>query len=330
MGAAVLSNDVSGTTALFAADDTFVYGLYAGTVKASIVRWPLHGGDGLRQRLAGGKSFYFNRDFPGYGGATQPYDVATTQLPVVADADRIYFVAGGDATELSNSLWSMPRDDSAAPTRHGLAGSVIAQDQDYLYFSNDGDSRVLRLSKTALDATPEEIYASAADAPLTILLIAANTSTVFVTELPPQATDRTKYTVQAIDKATKTVKVLSTSDRFTTDAWNSFATDAYFIMVGEYVGTNSQGIDRMDLATTVVKPFGGNPRYASFADGYVYASGGGSWAFYRYEVASAHATQLLKNRKLIWESIFGVPGGAFAVMSYSGSSLDSVVRVNTQ
>lgn len=329
LGAVVLSNDVSNTTPLFAADDTFVYGLYRGATKSSFARWPLHGGNGQHQKMAGARGFYFNRHFPNVSGANVAYDIATTQLPVIADADRIYFVAGGDSGELSNSLWSMPKDDSAAPTPHGLAGSVIAQDQDSLYFSNDGDSRVLRLSKNGLDDTPEEIYASADDAPLTILLIAVNTSTVFVTELPPHATDRTKYSVKTIDKATKDVKELSTSDRFTTDAWNSFATDAYLIMVGEQGGTNNQGIDRFDLATTAVKPLGGIPKYASFADGYLYASYSGSGDFWRFDVPAAHATRLLKNGKFNFESTLGVTGGVFAVMTYDDAHIDNRLAVST-
>jgi hypothetical protein len=334
LGAVVLSDDVSVTTPLFAADDTFVYGLNKGGTKSSLERWPIHGGNGQHQKMAGAKSFYFNRHFPNVSGATGAYDIATAQLPVIADADRIYLVAGGASGDLSNSLWSMPKDDSAAPTQHGLAGSVIAQDQDSLYFSNDGDSRVLRLSKTALDDPPEEIYASADDAPLTILLIAVNTSTVFVTELPPHATDRTQYTVKAIDKATKEVKELSTSDRFTTDAWNSFATDAYFVMVGQQVGASNQGIDRVDLATTAVKPLGGIPKYASFADGYVYASYSVSGDFYRFDVPAAHATRLLNNGKFNFTSTLGVTGGVFAVMTYDNGGdnrlfVSSLVYVKT-
>jgi hypothetical protein len=316
-GVATLSNNLSVWTVLFAADDAFAYGVYG-----SLVRWPLHGGDGQRQKMAGGHKFSFNH--PGVTPAAS--GMASGQLPVIADADRIYFVAGNDTSELSNSLWSMPKDDSAAPTRHGLAGSVIAQDQDHLYFSNDGDSRVLRLSKTALDDPPEQIYASASDAPLTIALIAVNTSSVFVTELPPHATDSTKYIVETVDKATKAVKELSTSDRFTTDAWNSFANDAYFMMAG------GPGTDRLDLATTEVKPLGGTSNQASFADGYVYASsngGGSTQGIWRFDVAAARATHLLSSSEINVYAALGVTGGVFAVANYGGGTIASLLYLKT-
>jgi hypothetical protein len=319
-GVATLTDPLPQNADVYAADADFIYGVQFGTTNSTwsigrLMRWPTSGGEG--EALAQGQTFDFgSRDRAG----SVP---ASTQPPLVIDADHIYFVAAADATELSFSLWSMPKDDSKAPVRHGSAGSVIAQDKDYLYFSNDGDSRVLRMGKSTLDKSDqrEQLYVSASDAPQTIVLIAVNASSVFVTELPPKATDRTTFTVRRIDKASANPTVFGTSDRFTALPNITFADDSYFVLVGY------QDADRVDLSTLEVKLLGGLPTMASFADGALYAGSedGGMWVV---NLATARRTELIpRQRQLYVRSIAAVPGAVFVSVAPISESIGSLLHI---
>ncbi len=288
------------------ADAQFVYGVEYTTGDqyqegpAMLMRWPVAGGPG--EPMAQGASFVFPRS-----------SVERPPLPLVVDQDHLYFVAATAASELSASLFGMPKDDSEPPTRYGTAGSSLAQDQDRLYFANDGDSRVLRAQKSMLDmpAAREQIFDSASDAPGSIVALAVNTASVFVTEVPPHVSSpATVFTIQRVDKSSTMATVLATSDKLTTPAAQTFADDDYFVMVG-------LDADRIDLATLEVKPLpGGN--FAALAGGDLAAAPGyrtDDGGCFAVQLASATRTDLLTDYPFYVTSLAAVPGTLFAILT---------------
>jgi hypothetical protein len=241
---------------LVAADAQYVYGIrYAngGTFgEGAIIRWPIAGGP--VQVMVQGKTFWFGN----------PQDFETSYpgvVPLVVDQDHIYFSAAPSAMDLSASLFSMPVDDSALPTMHGTAGLLLAQDQDLLYFSNDGDSRVLRVQKNALDGTREEIFRSSTDAPGSITRLSVNSTTVFVAEVPAHAIRPfAQFSIWRVDKATRSATKLATSDALTVTPNQVLADDVYVVVVGAAIGNvAATGANRVDLSTLEIKdlPYGG-------------------------------------------------------------------------
>lgn len=313
-GVAMLDSTVRQYSTIFAADLEYVYGVsnqpmsnYGG----KLVRWPADGGEG--QAMAMSTVFQFV-----YG------------VSAVIDADRLYFIAAADPGDLSLTLWSMPKDDSAPPTAHGFAGRLLAQDQDYLYFTNDGDSRVVRIGKSTLDSSQmtEQVYVSSSDAPNTIVALAMNSDSLFVTEVPPHS-DLGTFTVEHIVKATNAITTLATSERFSGWVGSTVADDTYFVL-----SDNNNYVDRLSLATGEIKPFAIYGIFLQLEAGMLYGANGNatkSGGLWRLNLAAAHRQNFLTEyggfavRSTVEEG-----GTIFATVYGNGSTQDMLVRVTPQ
>jgi hypothetical protein len=226
---------------LVAIDEQYAYALRHdgdwSTAPSRLVRWPLAGGSG--EVLAD--------DAPFFRGT----------FPVRVDAQRLYFVATRSETNISSSLYSMPKNDSAAPTAHGTAGSSLVDDADHLYFSNDGDSRVFRLAKATLGTSVarEQVFRSATDSPGTIMALAINSTHVLVLEQRLEL-DLVTFTVSRIDKASLMVETLGDDTKFTVGPVSAslgmpiFANDTHMVLVDSAGGY----ANLLDLLTLEVKP----------------------------------------------------------------------------
>jgi hypothetical protein len=184
----------------------------------------------------------------------------------------------------------------------------------------------LRTGKTTLDTSDqrEEIYHSAQDSPLTILLLSVNDASVFVTEVPPNAKDILTYTVTRVAKTDSAKSVLGTNERFGTSPRSTFANDAYFVLGGH------EGASRLDLATNEVKPLtqGYEWTFMSFANGVVFgaSAGSGPGSFWAVDLATARRT-LLASTAINVSSNVVVSGTVYATMS-TGSFLPyALVRI---
>jgi hypothetical protein len=310
-GVAMLDSTLRSGTAIFAVDLEYVYGVsYAkdSDYAAKLVRWPADGGEG--EVMAMGTVFQFV-----YG------------LPAVVDADRLYFIAAGDPSDLSATLWSMPKDDSAPPIAHGYAGRLLAQDQDYLYFTNDGDSRVVRTGKATLDSsqTTEQIYVSGSDAPNTIVSLAINTDSVLLAEVPPHNTDHATYTIQRVAKATNAISTLATSDRFSGRVASIVADDTYFVL-----GDSYNYVDRLSLATGEVKPFALPGKFLQIEAGALYGANNNNTpngSLWRLDLSTAHRQNFLTEYDLLIRSTFEEDGTMFVTVFRRGGTKDMLVRV---
>lgn len=236
-GRATLQTDMPYGTRPLAADDAFVYGVLGGFKGPfSLVRWPLAGGSA--EVLVAGMVF----------GAPPA---------LVEDGAVLYFTAAASVDDLSFSLWRMPKDGSTEPEPSGTAGSLLVQNATHLFFSNDGDSRVVRLAKSAfgMASAREEVFTSSTDAPSTIASLAINSSELFIAEIPPPQPNNeppATFTVSAFGLASSNVATVAESSRFSVrPAPLVLANDSYLVLF------NDGAVDRFDLATLEVKPLSG-------------------------------------------------------------------------
>jgi hypothetical protein len=313
MGVTTIAN-VGREDVIVAADTQYVYGIrYVkdNSSAGSIVRWPTGGGSG--EMLAGTMTFQFQTSAtvpfvpPGHPGL----------VPLVVDANSIYFAATTSPMELSASLFSMPKDGSALPMRHGSAGTLLTQDEERLYLTNDGDSRVLRVQKTLLDVAcaQEQILASDSDAPGSIVGLAVNSSAIFATEVPPHAQPLfNEYTIQRVDKLSGATTTLATSDALTSSVGLTFADDSYFILGG---ASNVDATMRLDLTTGQIKSLLPG-RLAAMSGGDLFTTNGYATqadGLTVVHVARASFASLLKGYTLEPYSFAATPGTLFALVN---------------
>jgi hypothetical protein len=310
-GIATLVPALAERSYVFAADLEYLYGVqYVSMYGAKLMRWPTDGGDG--EALATGTVFQFFAD-----------------VAMVVDASRLYFVAATDPADLSSTLWSMPKDDSAPPAAHGFVGNRLAQDQDYLYFSNDGDSRVVRAGKSTLDSTQmtEQVFVSASDAPGTIGALTVNTDSVFVKETPPHGSqDSLMYTIQRIAKASNTVTSLGTNDRFSGRVSRIVADDTYFVLGGD-------GTDRLSLATQEVKPLGIAADFLQIEAGTLYGAYAANTKYgnlWLVNLSTLHPQNSLTSYRLFVTSLVENSGSMFVTLSYNTTKPDVLLRITPQ
>jgi hypothetical protein len=313
-GVATLVPTLPQRSYVLAADLEYVYGLRrvskANGASAILMRWPTDGGDG--EPLAGGMIF----------------QVPSAQ-PMIVDATRLYFIAATDPAELSSTLWSMPKDDSAPPVAHGFVGKLLAQDQDYLYFTNDGDSRLVRAGKATLDSSQmtEQVYISSSDSPGQIWALAVNTDSVFVDEVPPHGSGSTTFTIQRIAKATSAVTTLGTNDRFSATSIVSIVADDSYFVLGGY------GTDRLQLATSEVKPLGLSANLLWLDAGTLYGANSGTTAsgsLWRVDLTTLRLQKFLTKYKLYVTSMVENDGSMFVTLEYNNTDPNVLLRVTPQ
>ena len=220
-------------TTIVAADASFVYGVVdGGTAAGSIVRWPVTGG--ARQTVVRDLVF------------------ASRRAALALDGDQLYFIAAERPSDLSKLLMRVPSDGSSAPVSTGTAGSYLVQDATHLYFSNDGDSRVVRLPKASFGtlAAREPVYSTQLDAANSVFALAIAGGKLFVAErTAPGMT--LPYAIKQLLTSDSTTTTLATSERF------SQLDGEIYMVAGEHFLVLCNGTaERLDLASLEVKPLG--------------------------------------------------------------------------
>jgi hypothetical protein len=308
-GVATIATGIAEYDQLLAVDSEFVYGarhlnglFQPGPIQ--LVRWPLSGGEG--EVLADEKEFYG----PGY-----PHS-----FPMRVDGENLYFVAAESSNDISWWLYSMPKDDSAAPVAHGTAGPALVDDAEHLYFANDGDSRIMRVAKATLatSAAREQVFATTTDAPGSILSLAINTTHVFVAEKRGRVEGLTLYDVHRVDKASLDAEPLGDQTKFAVNPDSEpeympmLASDAYLLLLPAATA-------RLELGSLEVKPIpnpdGGSMQYPILVGDdlyYVFASAFSSNSeVHVLPMSTGRRAELLTHPRLKFGTMIASPAGVF-------------------